>query len=141
MPTGSPPPSSPAARATMLANRGRDTKPELAIRRRVHARGLRFYVNRRAVSDLRRTADLVFPRARVAVFVDGCFWHACPDHGTWPKSNEQWWRQKLEANVARDRETDETLTAAGWIVIRAWEHEDPTEVADRVEQAVRTARR
>ncbi len=85
---------------------------------------------------MRRRADLVFPRARVAVFVDGCFWHRCPVHGTSPKSNAQWWQDKLDGNERRDRETDETLRGAGWIVVRVWEHEAPDAAATRVGAAV-----
>jgi DNA mismatch endonuclease (patch repair protein) len=85
----------------------------------------------------RRRADLVFTRARVAVFIDGCFWHGCPAHASAPKSNKEWWAQKLGANVRRDRDTDATLEASGWTVIRVWEHEDPEDAAARIENAVR----
>ncbi len=85
----------------------------------------------------RARPDVVFTRARVAVFVDGCFWHRCPEHGTSPKTNGGWWRRKLDANVERDRATDATLEAAGWTVIRIWEHEDAVAAADRVEAVVR----
>src|SRR5829696_7027401 len=97
--------STPAVRATMRANRGRDTGPELALRRALHARGLRYFVNRRPVSSLRRTADLVFPRVKVAVFVDGCFWHGCPKHHTPAKTNSDFWANKVERNRERDAET------------------------------------
>ena len=89
---------------------------------------------------MRRRADLVFPRARVAVFVDGCFWHRCPRHATSPKNNAAWWATKLDGNVARDRDTDERLAAAGWTVVRIWEHEDPVTAADAVEVALHPAR-
>jgi len=79
----------------------------------------------------------MFPSTRVAVFVDGCFWHGCPEHGAWPKKNSDWWRQKIETNMARDRDTDARLQAAGWKVVRIWGHEDLEEAADRVEQVVR----
>jgi len=121
----------------MSAQATRDTDAELALRRELHSRGLRYRVNRRPEPNLRRSADIVFTRARVAVFVDGCFWHACPEHGTVPKSNSQWWSAKLSANAARDRDTDATLAAAGWSVVRCWEHDEPGLVADRVEQLVR----
>jgi DNA mismatch endonuclease (patch repair protein) len=85
----------------------------------------------------RRRADVIFPRVGVAVFVDGCFWHGCPEHASWPKANADWWREKIEANRARDRDTDRRLAEAGWTVVRVWEHEDPTTAADRVESAVR----
>jgi DNA mismatch endonuclease (patch repair protein) len=83
---------------------------------------------------MRRRADVVFTRARVAVFVDGCFWHRCPEHSTIPTANRAWWIDKLDANVTRDRDTDAQLGAAGWLVIRVWEHEDPVRVADRIER-------
>ncbi len=85
---------------------------------------------------MRSRADLVFGPARVAVFVDGCFWHACPEHATWPQSNADWWKAKIEANVQRDVATNRRLEQAGWAVVRIWEHEDPVEAADRVEEIV-----
>lgn len=115
----------------------RDTAAELAIRREVWRRGLRYRVDAAPIPGLRRRADLVFTRARVAVYVDGCFWHRCPVHATSPKSNSEWWREKLDANVRRDRDTDRRLTEAGWNVIRIWEHEDAIAGADRIEAAVR----
>ena len=121
----------------MRSQRRRDTGIELAIRRRVHATGLRYRIDVAPLPGVRRRADILFRPARVAVFVDGCFWHCCPTHGTWPKSNARWWRDKLEANVRRDRDTDRRLSDAGWEVIRIWEHEDPAEAADRVVEAVR----
>ncbi len=116
----------------------RDTKPEVALRRELHRRGRRFFVDRPPLAGLRRRADLVFPRRRVAVYVDGCFWHSCPLHATRPKNNAEWWATKLAANVARDRDTDARLVAAGWTVVRVWEHEDPTSAADRVQAALDT---
>jgi DNA mismatch endonuclease (patch repair protein) len=86
---------------------------------------------------LRRRADLVFGTARVAVYVDGCFWHGCPVHGTWPKANAEWWRTKIEANRNRDADTDRRMNEAGWLVIRVWEHEGAG-AADRIEAAVRS---
>lgn len=114
----------------------RDTKPELALRRLLHASGLRYRVDRAPLRGLRRRADLVFGPARVAVFVDGCFWHGCPQHGTRPRSNEQWWGDKLERNRLRDADTDTRLKAAGWRVLRIWEHEDPVAAASRVRVAL-----
>ena len=90
----------------------------------------------RPLKGVRRTADLVFGPSRVAVFVDGCFWHFCPDHATDPKTNSSYWGPKLQRNAERDRETDELLTAAGWLSVRVWEHEDPKAAADRVEAIV-----
>lgn len=115
----------------------RDTGPERAIRSELHRRGLRFRLDRGVLPHVRARPDLVFRSQRVAVFVDGCFWHCCPEHASWPKSNGEWWRRKLEANVRRDRLTDAVLTDAGWLVIRIWEHESPIEAADRIELAVR----
>lgn len=113
----------------------KDTKPELAVRRLLHARGLRYRVNI-APDGGRSRADIVFKRPRVAVYIDGCFWHGCPEHATWPKNNAKFWREKIEANRARDRRVAERLTAAGWMVLRFWEHEDPEEVANTIQQVV-----
>jgi DNA mismatch endonuclease (patch repair protein) len=114
----------------------RDTQPELALRSELHRRGLRFRVDRAPLVGLRSRADIVFGPAGVAVYVDGCFWHSCPEHGTRPKANADWWEQKLKRNRERDSETDRTLTEHGWEVVRIWEHEDPVAAADRVEEAV-----
>jgi DNA mismatch endonuclease (patch repair protein) len=115
----------------------RDTLPELALRRAVWRRGLRYRVDVAPIRGARRRADLVFTRAKVSVYVDGCFWHRCPEHATTPKANREWWIDKLAANVARDRDTDHRLDEAGWIALRVWEHEDPEESASRVERVVR----
>lgn len=132
--------SSPGVRASMQSNKGRDTKPEVALRSAVHAAGLRYRVSTRPLSDLRRTADLVFPKAKVAVFLDGCFWHGCPDHHTVAATNPKFWAEKVEGNRLRDRDTDRRLAEAGWTSIRVWEHEDPAEAAQRI-RAVVVARR
>lgn len=129
--------STQGARARMSRQKQRDTAPELAVRRLLHAAGLRYRVNRRPVAELRRTGDIVFVAARVVVFIDGCFWHCCPDHATRPAANKAWWAAKLERNVARDRETNAALEAAGWLVLRFWEHEDPRSVAEAVQAVVR----
>ncbi|MBF6453571.1 very short patch repair endonuclease [Nocardia cyriacigeorgica] len=121
----------------MSRQRRAGTEPELALRRELHRRGLRYFVDRAAVRGQRRRADVVFPRLKVAVYVDGCFWHSCPQHATYPKNNAEWWAEKLAANVARDRATDAALAAAGWHVIRIWEHEDPVAAADRIADALR----
>lgn len=97
---------------------------------------MRYRVNVRPIADLRRTADVVFTKQRLAVFVDGCFWHRCPNHGTIPRSNTDWWIQKLQKTVDRDRATSAALEAAGWTPLRCWEHDDPTLVADRIEKLV-----
>jgi DNA mismatch endonuclease (patch repair protein) len=114
----------------------RDTGPELAIRREVWRRGLRYRVDVPPIRGLRRRADLVFTKAKVAVYVDGCFWHRCPIHATSPKANSEWWAEKLKANVNRDRDTDRRLAEAGWSVVRIWEHEDLITAAYRIEQVV-----
>jgi DNA mismatch endonuclease (patch repair protein) len=123
----------------MRSQRRRDTKPEAALRSELWRRGLRYRVDTKVVGR-RRRVDIAFTRAKVAVFVDGCFWHSCPEHRSLPKANRAWWTDKLETNERRDRDTDAELTAAGWLVIRVWEHEDPTEAADRVEATVRGRR-
>lgn len=111
----------------------------MAVRRAAHAAGLRFRVDHRPIPDLNRRADLVFTRAKVAVFVDGCFWHGCPTHHTVAKSNAQFWAQKVARNRERDAETDRLLSNAGWTAIRAWEHEEPDNVVARISAAVRRA--
>lgn len=128
--------SSESVRASMRSNKHRDTKPELALRRAVHSLGLRYRVAARPIAGLRRTADLVFPRIRVAVFMDGCFWHGCPEHHSLAKTNSAYWAEKLRRNRERDEETDCLLREAGWTVIRIWEHEDPVEAAGRVAEVV-----
>jgi DNA mismatch endonuclease (patch repair protein) len=102
---------------------------------------LRYYVQRPLDFDRRRRADIVFPRARVIVFVDGCFWHSCPEHATFPRANAEWWRIKLERNRERDAETNRRLQEAGWIVIRVWEHEPPEDAAERIASVVDARRR
>ncbi len=128
-----------ATSARMRRTRQRDTAAELVLRRELHRRGLRYFVDCPPQKDCRRRADILFPRARVAIFVDGCFWHGCPIHATWPKTNAEWWRQKIERNRARDRATDEALRNAGWTVVRVWEHEEAKAAANRVERVVRCA--
>lgn len=131
--------SSSAVRRSMQGNRSRDTSPELAVRSLLHARGWRYRVSRRPIRAVRRTADLVFGPARVAVFVDGCFWHGCPDHFVPPKTNPGYWNEKIGGNRRRDAETDRLLREHGWLPLRFWEHEEPEAVADIVAQAVREA--
>ena len=132
-------PSSPEASARFRKVGRRDTPPELRLRSELHRRGLRYRVDVRPIAGLRRRADVVFPRAKVAVFVDGCFWHGCPTHMTWPAANREWWQTKIERNQARDRDTDAQLAAAGWTVIRVWEHDDAQLAAQRVAAQVRSA--
>lgn len=133
-------PSSPGVSARMSRQGRRDTAPELAVRRLLHAAGHRYRVNAPVPGIPRRTIDIVFGKAKVAVFLDGCFWHGCPEHATRPKSNAEWWQQKLDRNMARDRDTTTRLRDTGWTVLRFWEHEDPAVVAARVAAAVAAAR-
>lgn len=133
-------PSSADASRRMARTGRRDTKPELELRQRLFARGLRYRVDAPILGSIRRRPDIVFPRARVAVFVDGCFWHGCPEHASWPKANGTFWREKIETNQVRDRDTDRRLAAAGWFVVRVWEHEDADQAADRLEKIVRDRR-
>jgi DNA mismatch endonuclease (patch repair protein) len=131
--------TSEAVRRTMLGNRRRDTAPELALRRAVHHLGLRYRVAARP-PGIHRSADLVFSRARVAVFLDGCYWHRCPSHFKAPAANAEYWRAKIDGNAERDRDTDLRLAAAGWQSVRVWEHEPVDVAAARVVRAVRAAR-
>lgn len=131
--------SSEAVSLRMGSAARRDTGAELALRRALHSRGLRYRVTYPVPGQRRRTIDVAFTRAKVAVFVDGCFWHGCPEHGTMPRSNSEWWTTKLAANHARDRDTDRVLEAQGWTVVRVWEHESPDLAAMRVVDIVNTA--
>lgn len=116
----------------MRATPRHDTPAELALRRELRRLGLRFTVNKPVLAGSRRTADIVFRRAKVALFVDGCFWHGCPLHGSLPKkTNRKWWQEKILGNQKRDRDTNQKLRQAGWRTIRAWEHDDPVKVAKR----------
>jgi DNA mismatch endonuclease, patch repair protein len=117
----------------MQVQRTRDTEPEMAVRRLLHAMGLRFRVDRAPIDGLRRRADIVFGPAKVAVYVDGCFWHGCPAHAR-PKTiaNTDYWSAKMDRNRARDADTDRRLGEAGWAVVRVWEHDDPRSVAANV---------
>lgn len=122
----------------MVGNRHRDTKVELAVRRRLHRAGLRYRVDFAPdPSDRRRRADIVFTRARVAVYLDGCYWHGCPVHYAEPRTNVDYWRPKIARNRARDLETTQRLRALGWTVLRFWEHEDPDDVSTAILRAVR----
>lgn len=107
----------------------------MALRRELHSRGLRYRVN---VANLAGRPDIALTRARIAIFVDGCFWRGCPQHAVPPKANAEWWRAKLEANVARDLRNDTTLRESGWLVVRVWEHEDPVAASNMVEVLWRT---
>lgn len=129
--------SSERARNAMRGNRSRDTKPERAVRALVFAKGLRYRTHVRPEPNIPRSADLVFKGPHIAVFIDGCFWHLCPQHCRIPVSNASYWTAKLEGNRARDLETTETLERLGWRVLRFWAHVPPDEVAVKIEQAVR----
>ena len=129
--------SSAIVRQVMRSNRSRDTMPELILRSLLHRKGLRFKVARRPVRSLRRTADIVFPAPRIAVFFNGCFWHGCPKHSQMPNLNGNYWRPKIAANAARDASTDRALYQAGWMSIRVWEHEKVGTAVERIARAVR----
>lgn len=133
--------SSPSVRRVMQANTGRATRPEAGLRSAVHRLGLRFRIDVRPESALRCTADLVFRRARVCVFVDGCYWHGCPKHFHPPKQNGAWWTEKIEDNRRRDRRRSQELADRGWKVLRVWEHDliggGPQESAARIARIVR----
>lgn len=122
----------------MRSNRSRDTGPELALRKQVHALGLRYRVAAIPIPGIRHRADLVFKKARVAVFLDGCFWHGCPEHCRRPVTNSEYWKPKIDGNIRRDREIDTELAKAGWIALRIWEHEDLALAATDVARIVRS---
>lgn len=126
-----------AVRKSMRANRSRDTRPELAVRRALHALGLRYRVHVRPFPEALCKPDIVFTRRRVVVFVDGCYWHGCPLHHRAPRAHAHYWAAKVARNVERDRETDRQLTQAGWLPLRVWEHEDPEEAAHQIAEAVK----
>lgn len=136
-----PKPSSQAASERMAATGQRDTTAELRLRKLLYAMGLRYRVDYPVLNKPRRRADVVFLGPRVAVFVDGCFWHGCPEHGTWPKANAAFWKEKIEANRARDADTDRRLSELGWEVVRIWEHESPVDAARQVFKIVETRKR
>jgi DNA mismatch endonuclease (patch repair protein) len=127
-------------RRSMQGNRSRDTVPEMTVRKLLHAAGFRYRVAARPIPTLRRTADILFTRAKIAVFIDGCFWHGCPDHYVEPKSHVDYWRPKIERNMSRDLETTAQLEDAGWIVLRYWSHELSPTIAESVADRVRATR-
>ena len=118
--------------------RQKNTSAESALRRELHARGIRYRIHVPVLTKPRRVADVAFSGLRVAVFVDGCFWHGCPEHKTAPANNAAWWSAKLARNVERDRETDEHLSSLGWTVLRVWEHENMIRAATDIERIVRS---
>jgi DNA mismatch endonuclease Vsr len=140
--TEMPPPedswaSSQAVRASMQGNRNRDTRPEVTLRKLLHKHGLRYRVNARPLAELRRTADVVFPRQKIAIFVDGCYWHGCPEHHRPSTKNSDFWQNKIQGNRERDQHTTRQLESEGWTVLRFWEHETPESAALRVLHTVR----
>jgi DNA mismatch endonuclease, patch repair protein len=125
----------------MQSNRSTDTGPERALRSALHRAGLRFRKDYRVrVGDLAVRIDIAFPRQRLAVFVDGCFWHRCPEHATDPRAHRDFWAAKLHGNVERDRRVNAALGAAGWRVLRVWEHESSIEAAARVRTSIEFGR-
>ncbi|WP_083323693.1 very short patch repair endonuclease [Kytococcus sp. HMSC28H12] len=130
-----------AAVSKRFASRARShTGPEISLRKELHKRGLRFRVQYRISGIPRRRIDIAFPRWKLAVSVDGCFWHACPDHCKTPATNHDWWRWKFETNISRDKDTDARLGELGWTSIRIWEHEEPVTAADRVQKQLNRLR-
>ena len=129
--------SSPAVRRSMQGNRSRDTSPELQVRRYLHSVGLRYRVHTRPIKDWNRKADIVFPRAKTVVFVNGCFWHGCPEHYKEPKTNTSYWSPKIKRNVERDAETFTRLKSEGWSVIVLWEHEDLKKKSEKIATRIR----
>jgi DNA mismatch endonuclease (patch repair protein) len=135
-----PPASDSATRARMIAQRRRDTDCEMAIRRILHRAGFRYRVDAALIPNSRLRADIVFPSTRVAVFVDGCFWHGCPIHGSLPRRNASWWRQKLAYNQRKDMRSSLLHEEAGWKVLRYWSHDAPTVVAAELMEVLRARR-
>jgi DNA mismatch endonuclease (patch repair protein) len=128
--------SSPGVRERMQRHPRANTKPELALRRELHQRGLRFRISARPLPSVRRRVDIVFPRIRLAIEIRGCFWHHCPEHGRIPKSNTEWWSRKFARTRARDQDTEARLLDSGWRLLIVWEHDDVADAADRIEAAV-----
>ncbi|MGH7720091.1 MAG: very short patch repair endonuclease [Gemmatimonadaceae bacterium] len=132
-----PHPTSRNVAAVMRGNRKADTRPELRVRSLLHRRGYRFRKDFRIdLPGVRVRADIAFPRHRLAIFIDGCFWHGCPEHGNLPRANAQYWLPKLKRNSERDRRVDARLGEEGWTVVRIWEHVDPQESVARIVRAV-----
>ena len=133
--------SSASVRSRMSRQRRRDTQPELLVRQILHSRAVRYRVNTAPEPGMRCKPDIVWRGLRLAVFMDGCFWHGCPVHATSPKANKAWWARKLDDNVQRDLRTNSDLAARGWTVLRFWEHEQPGDVADTICVALDELRR
>jgi DNA mismatch endonuclease (patch repair protein) len=131
-----PAPLSSTIRTRMQNTAQRDTQPERAVRALLETAGVVLIANRAPLPGMKSTADIVIPHSRVAVFLDGCFWHGCPEHGTLPTNNQVWWRDKIAANRRRDSRISTELEATGWIALRIWEHEDPSAAAQRIRKVV-----
>lgn len=133
-------PSSPQTSRRMAKVRQTGTSAEVAVRRELYRNGLRYRVDYEVLKKPRRVADVAFPGLKIAIFVDGCFWHGCPKHGTWPKQNAEFWRQKIEKNRLRDADTNSKLVDIGWTVLRFWEHLSPVEAAEAAMETVLIAK-
>lgn len=133
-------PPSPETSRRMAKIRQKGTDAEIALRRQLYRKCLRYRIDYAVMKKPRRVADVAFPGLRIAIFVDGCFWHGCPQHATWPKQNAEFWRQKIEANRLRDADTNSRLLNIGWTVLRFWEHQSPIEAAETVAQTVAMAK-
>ncbi|WP_281504711.1 very short patch repair endonuclease [Williamsia sp. DF01-3] len=138
--SGRPRASSESVRSRMSRQRRKNTAPEVEVRRELHARGVRFRTDVKLERDLRTRADIAWRRLKLAIFIDGCFWHGCPEHATRPAANAEWWAVKLDGNIARDRRTDAILADRGWTVLRFWEHQAPADVADAIVAVLRGLR-
>jgi DNA mismatch endonuclease (patch repair protein) len=130
--TNSLTPPADQVRRQMQSQKTSGTRMELEVRRRLHALGYRYRVDRNLLRDHNYRGDIVWSGRRLVVFLDGCFWHGCPLHGTTPKSNTHWWRNKIESNRERDQRVDDLLGQRGWTVLRFWEHDDTTEIVESV---------
>lgn len=135
------PPTDDATSRRMSRQSAKDTGPEVQLRRELRRLGLGYRIEFPLPGIPRRRCDIAFVGAKVAVFVDGCFWHSCPVHATLPARNAEWWAAKLRANVARDRSSDAHLQELGWLSVRVWEHEVPADAARRLAEVVRQRRR
>lgn len=133
-------PSSAEVSRRMAKVRQKGTDAEMALRRKLYRRGLRYRVDYEVLKKPRRVADVAFPGLWIAIFVDGCFWHGCPEHASWPKRNAEFWRKKIEANRQRDKDTNERLGRMGWTILRFWQHESPVESAASVARVVAIAK-
>jgi len=130
---------SPETSRRMAKVRQKGTDAEIALRREIRKMGLRYRVDYEVLKKPRRIADIAFPRRKIAIFVDGCFWHGCPEHATWPKQNAEFWRQKIESNRRRDTDTNDRLRDINWTVLRFWSHESPSEAAKTIARVIALA--